>query len=205
MKEEIKYPEYILKAIRKRMGLEENDNSNDERINKMSKDNILNEYFSWHGIIGYGEEIKMVVEDIYKVDLNEYCEKMVLNNKNNGNIKSKQFEFNFEVTNDSRKGIPYAAKIKLNDKGNFEREFFDLDKTYGKKEVTVSGKYFAEVGDIIEEREAGSWKNDYRYFYVIKEDGQKEKICDNFDSNGKTRIKKYLKNEISIEELIRGE
>ena len=70
--------------------------------------------------------------------------------------ESEEFEFEFSATNDPRKGMPYVARLYWQD-GKLQREFFDLHKEWGKKEVTVSGTYKAKTGDIIEIRtgEAG--------------------------------------------------
>ncbi len=76
-------------------------------------------------------------------------------------------KFEFEATGDPRKhGQPYVAKLVLNSEGKISREFFNLDKSYGKRTVTVFGNYDVADGEIIERRDSdGSWKNDDR---VIK-------------------------------------
>ena len=105
--------------------------------------------------------------------------------------------FNFTQL-DKRKGFPYAAKLVWNaEEGKITRKFFDLSRTYGKKEVTVSGDFEAEIGDIIEQREGGSWKNDYRYWYIVRENGL-EKVADIANSHEKQKVTKYLKGEIKI-------
>lgn len=67
--EENKYPDYIMKKIRQRMGLEEDDTSIDDSINKMSKDSVFDKVLGWEGFIGYTDTIKGWVEDIYNVEL----------------------------------------------------------------------------------------------------------------------------------------
>jgi hypothetical protein len=63
--------EYILKILRQRRGLNENDKSQDENIKKMSKDQIFNDICMWNGFIGWDYEIKKWIKDIYKVNLEE--------------------------------------------------------------------------------------------------------------------------------------
>lgn len=56
------------------------------------------------------------------------------------------------------------------------------------------GKYQASEGDIIEMREGGSWKNDYRYFFffIVKE-GKLEKFGSSSSSTDKLAVEKYLR------------
>lgn len=115
-------------------------------------------------------------------------------------MKIKEFLFNFNFTNDSRKGIPYAAKLYYEDVG-LERSFFDFDKEWGKRNVTVSGTFKARTGDIIEQREGGSWNNDYRYWYLVDNDGKLRKVADINNSQEKSKVKQYLQNKITMEDL----
>ena len=85
--------------------------------------------------------------------------------------------------------------------GKLEREFKKLDRINGKKEITVSGHYTARAGDIIEKREGGSWKNEYRYWYLVTENGKEVKVADINSSKQKQKVISYLKGEISVEEL----
>lgn len=108
-----------------------------------------------------------------------------------------KINFNFTQT-DKRKGFPYAAKLVWDTaEGKITRKFFELSRIYGKKEVTVSGDFEAEVGDIIEQREGGSWKNDYRYWYIVRKDGL-EKVADIANSQEKLKVTKYLKGECEL-------
>lgn len=66
-----KYPTYILRKLRQREDLDENDESMDKIFNEMSPDAVLSEVCMWEGLIGYGSTIKEWVEDIYGVDLDE--------------------------------------------------------------------------------------------------------------------------------------
>lgn len=63
------YPEYIMKKLRQRRNLEEDDNSQDENILKMSKQRVLDEVCNWEGLINYGRSIRGWIEDIYGVTL----------------------------------------------------------------------------------------------------------------------------------------
>ena len=116
--------------------------------------------------------------------------------------ESREFEFEFSATNDPRKGMPYVARLYWD--GKLQREFFDLHKEWGKKEVTVSGTYKAKTGDIIEIRTGGSWKNDYRSWYLVTEEGELVIVADIDSSKDKVKVTEYLQGKISAEELING-
>ena len=64
----MKYPEYIMKKVRQRIGLELNDNSKDEEIEIMSPGEIIDAVLEWEGIIGYTEFIVDLVFDVYGFD-----------------------------------------------------------------------------------------------------------------------------------------
>src|SRR5690606_18826011 len=115
--------------------------------------------------------------------------------------ESKEFEFEFSATNDPRKGMPYVARLYWED-GKLQREFFDLHKEWGKKEVTVSGTYKAKTGDIIEIRTGGSWKNDYRAWYLVTEEGEQITVAEIDSSKDKAKVTEYLQGKISAEELL---
>lgn len=114
----------------------------------------------------------------------------------------EEFEFNFEATSDPRKGVPYVAFLKIRN-GKLEREFVNnMTKTWGRKEVTVAGRYRARAGDVVEIRTGGSWKNDYRAWYVVSPDGKLVRAADIQDSAAKLRVERYLRGEIGAEELL---
>lgn len=115
--------------------------------------------------------------------------------------ESGEFEFEFSATSDPRKGKPYVARLYWGGE-KVERDFFDLHQQWGKKELTVSGKYTARAGDIIEKRVGGSWKNDYRSWYFVTETGEEVKVADIDDSAAKARVTQYLRSEISASELL---
>lgn len=64
-----KYPEYIMRAVRQNLGLNEFDFSKDSEINKMDKDEILHRVCVWNNLIGYEKTIKNWIKDIYGVAL----------------------------------------------------------------------------------------------------------------------------------------
>ena len=65
------YPEYILKYLRLRSGMDENDHSFDKRFNAMNPDAVFEEVLRWQGIIGWGTQIRGWIEGIYGVDLDK--------------------------------------------------------------------------------------------------------------------------------------
>lgn len=65
-----KYPEYILKYLRQRYDLDENDTSMDEKFNAMLPSKIFKEVCEWHGFHNWHGIILGWVEDIFKFDLN---------------------------------------------------------------------------------------------------------------------------------------
>ena len=115
--------------------------------------------------------------------------------------ESKEFEFEFSATCDPRKGTPYVARLYWQD-GKLQRDFYDLNRQWGKKEITVSGTYKAKAGDVIEQRSGGSWKNDYRAWYLVTEGGEQIKVADIDNSKEKARVTEYLQGKISAAELL---
>ena len=55
-----------MRNVRNYLGYDENDKSHDDEIEKMKKDEILDKFLIWEGIIGYTQLIKKVVLEIYK-------------------------------------------------------------------------------------------------------------------------------------------
>jgi len=133
-------------------------------------------------------------------ELESLLEKVKIEIENRKRSK-KVFTFHFEFESDPRKGKPYAARLFLKD-GKLQRQFFDLDRNYGKHSILVSGDYEAHAGDVIEERQGGSWKNDYRYWFVITEDGEKIMVADIDDPTSKALVLNYLRGKISLPALL---
>ncbi|MGF3573688.1 MAG: hypothetical protein ACQXXG_09900 [Candidatus Bathyarchaeia archaeon] len=118
------------------------------------------------------------------------------------NEKEKVFEFEFNKTWDPDKGIPYVAKLGIDNEGKITREFCPMKRTWGHKSVTVEGQFTARVGDIVEQRHGGSRKYDYRYWFIVTPGGELKKVAAIWDSEDKARVVNYLKGKISLEELV---
>ena len=107
------------------------------------------------------------------------------------------FTFEFEATNNKRHGIPYVARLTgIDSEGKFEREFFDLERSYGKETVPVAGTYTVKNGDLLEIRIGGSWKNDYRGYYLIH-GGEEVYLGDTSNSRVTASVKRFLRGEIT--------
>ena len=112
-----------------------------------------------------------------------------------------EYTFEFEYSNDTRKGIPYVARLEWdNEEDKLDRKFFNFNKEYSKNSVMVWGTYKAKEGDILEIRKGGSWKNDYRDFYIVK-NGELEVLGDACSATMKMKIKKYLKGMTELDSL----
>jgi len=61
--------EYILKILRQRYKLDENDKSKDKDFIYLSANEVFEHVTTWEGLINYADTIKKWVNDIYKVDL----------------------------------------------------------------------------------------------------------------------------------------
>jgi hypothetical protein len=109
-------------------------------------------------------------------------------------------EFYYEATIDPRKGYPYVAKLIWKE-GKLEREFYNLKRSYGKKSITVWGLFTAEDGDVIEMRKGASWKNDYRYWYLVY-GGELHLLTRTSDSQRKRYVIDYLSGELTMEEML---
>jgi hypothetical protein len=59
------YPEYILKMLRQRRGLDANDKSRDDVLNSMSMDQAFDEVCNWNGLINYGGTIRGWIMGVY--------------------------------------------------------------------------------------------------------------------------------------------
>ena len=70
-----KYFYIIMAAVRQNLGLEADDTSMDERINAMTRQEVLNRVCEWEGLIDYGETILDWIEDIWGVDLDDIAER----------------------------------------------------------------------------------------------------------------------------------
>lgn len=67
----MKYPAHIMATLRQRLNLEPNDKSRDTEINLYTPNEAFEEVLLWEGFIGYEYTIKMWIESIYGIDLDE--------------------------------------------------------------------------------------------------------------------------------------
>lgn len=66
------YSEDIMKVLRQRKGLEEDDVGLDHVLNKLNKDIVFREVLNWNGFLGRWDiDIKQWILDIYGVDLDK--------------------------------------------------------------------------------------------------------------------------------------
>jgi hypothetical protein len=147
-------------------------------------------------------DIAKLLEEMSIEELEEliaYANGVLRRKKESLEVK-KQYKFDYEVTLDPRKGFPYVARLVWRD-GKVEREFYNLRKQYGKKQVTVWGTFEASDGDIIEMRTGASWKNDYRSWYLVYK-GKLYWLTLTGDSRRKSIVVDYLSGELTMEDLI---
>lgn len=61
----------ILGYVRQRLGADdEDDTSYDNEINMMTNNELFDEVLNWIGIIGYGNDIRLWIDEIYGTSLN---------------------------------------------------------------------------------------------------------------------------------------
>lgn len=65
-------PKYIMKNLRQRIELDENDTSQDEEILGLSGFEFFDEWLKWNGILGYTRDIIDAIYFAYGIDLTEY-------------------------------------------------------------------------------------------------------------------------------------
>lgn len=67
-----RYPEYIMRYLRLRQGLNERDESMDEIFNGWKPSVVFSEVLEWEGFIGgWDVSIKTWILDIYGIDLDK--------------------------------------------------------------------------------------------------------------------------------------
>lgn len=66
-----KYPDYIMRKLRQRRGLEPNDISSDEILNNFSPQQAFKEVLSWEGLINWDETIREWINDIYGINIDD--------------------------------------------------------------------------------------------------------------------------------------
>ena len=64
-------PNYIMRDLRQRRDLDEDDTSQDEDILKMSGFAFFDQWLKWNGFIGYTSDFLEVIRVAYGIDLTE--------------------------------------------------------------------------------------------------------------------------------------
>lgn len=64
-----KISQHIIRDIRENLGIDPNDISKDDEINRMSLGEIFNRWCEWNGLINWSGKLKNVIEDIYGIDI----------------------------------------------------------------------------------------------------------------------------------------
>lgn len=67
----MKYPENVIKTVRKSLDLEPDDTSRDGEIDLMTNREIFEAICNYEGLIGYADTIIDWINQIYGLDLNE--------------------------------------------------------------------------------------------------------------------------------------
>jgi hypothetical protein len=148
------------------------------------------------------EDILQLLEELTIEELEEliaYASGVLKRRRESIQPEKRKYKFKVELTSDPRKGIPYVAKLVWKE-NKIDRDFYSLSRQYGKKTVTVWGSFEAQEGDVIEIRKGGSWKNDYRAWYLVHK-GDLYLLTHVSDSRGKVVVGQYLSGEITVEEL----
>ena len=109
--------------------------------------------------------------------------------------------FSFEATSDLRKGSPYIALLGF-DGSAVTREFIDLSRSRSGNNVTVGGDYEASTGDLLEICPGGQKNKKSQTWVVITHTGDQFQVAGVNDSAGKMKAVAYLKEEISLTELL---
>lgn len=109
--------------------------------------------------------------------------------------------FSFEATSDFKKGFPYIALLGF-DGSTITREFIDLARSRSGNNVTVCGDYEASTGDLLEICPGGQKKKKSQIWVVITPTGDQFQVAGVNDSAGKMKATAYLKEEISLTELL---
>jgi len=69
----MRYPVYIMEFLRQREGLDENDSSQDEELNKLTPKEAFKDVCNWHGFTGGWDSVfKMWIEDIYEINVDDH-------------------------------------------------------------------------------------------------------------------------------------
>ena len=97
---------------------------------------------------------------------------------------------------------PYAARVVgISEKYGFERQFIDLEKTYGNKEIIVEGDFEVSEGEVIELQTGGTSKNPHRDWHIAV-GGELHKIGATDSADNKRNLKRYFQGKMTVSELI---
>ena len=97
---------------------------------------------------------------------------------------------------------PYAARVVgISEKYGFERQFIDLEKTYGNKEIIVEGDFDVSEGEVIELQTGGTSKNPHRDWHIAV-GGELHKIGATDSADNKRNLKRYFQGKMTVSELI---
>lgn len=69
--DKMKYPESIMRDVRKNLGIDEMNTSRDLEIYQMDRKDVLNAVCTWNGLIGYGSTVIDWIEKIYQIELQD--------------------------------------------------------------------------------------------------------------------------------------
>ena len=61
--------QHIIRDIRENLGVDPNDTSKDDEINRMSLGEIFSRWCEWNGLINWSGTLKTVILDIYGIDI----------------------------------------------------------------------------------------------------------------------------------------
>lgn len=66
------YGNEVMEAVRQRLGLEDDDVSEDSYIMSMDKKDVFRKYCEWNGLFGsWSEKLLNIVEDIYGIQIGD--------------------------------------------------------------------------------------------------------------------------------------
>lgn len=145
-----KYPEHIMKTLRKRLGLKEEDTSRDNLINTYSPSEAFDEMLKWEGIIGYTSTIKWLIQNIYGVDLDTISLYDVPTETDNGmdlstfikiGNRTEAYDDFFKFEN----GFDEDARNNL----TFEEFCAELDKGYGNSGCVQIARLYEDENGVI--------------------------------------------------------
>ena len=121
-------------------------------------------------------------------------------------MDKKEFTFTFDVTFRPSEKQMYVGKAFITPGGFLEvrvSEGMKTRKVPGKDLLRTKATYTASPGDIIVKRLGGSWQHDEEFWYLVTEDGREVEVANYDDLDSMRQVIRYLKGEISAEELVK--